>query len=420
MSVCLCGFPTAQAELQAGAAKVSITPDPKAMPYPLGGYVAPERLQNRATGVHDTCYARALVLSDGATRCALVSLDLCFLPANVKTAVMSRLASTGLPASAVFLSATHTHSALDPLLLHSGNTGPSGALPQHDAKLHDWVAERIAQAVMEAHGRLRPARLGSGQQQGLGLNRNRRGESVTDDEMTALKVTDVEGRPLAAVFNYAAHPVYYGATMLEVSGDWSGAFARQMEALLPGAVVLFVNGAEGDASPNGADEGTPAEKIQVYSAKISARASRLYDDIAAVAEAPLAAWTQEVGLPERKPHPLFLLASARLNATPDQARDLVNRLMPPRCEVSFLRVGEALFIGLPGEPTGPIGLAVKALAKERGIRHPAVVALTNGWLGYIVTAEQYRAGKYEPTMSFYGEQIGARLLEGVRAGLRRL
>lgn len=419
--LCFCGLlsPAARADLQAGAAKVSITPDPKTMPYTLGGYVTPERLSEKATGIHDTCYARALVLANGKTKCALVSLDLCFLPANLKEAVVGRIATTGTPASGVFLAATHTHSAPDPLLLHSGNTATGSALPSYDPKLLEWFADRIAQAITEAHGRLRPARVGSGQMQGLGLNRNRRGEKLTDDEMTLLKVTDSDGKPLAAVFNYAAHPVYYGAEMMEVSGDWSGAFQRQMEAVLPESVVLFLNGAEGDASPNGADDGTPAEKIDTYSAKLTEKARALYTATNVCEKDNLAAWMQTVQLPERRPHPFFLLAASRFQANAEQARALVNRMMPEQGELSFLRVGDALFIGMPGEPTAAVGLAAKALAKEKGIPHPAVVALTNGWLGYLVTAEQYRAGKYEASMSFYGEEIGARMLEGVRAGLGR-
>src|SRR5438067_1809775 len=78
---------SARAELRAGAAKVSITPDPKAMAYTLGGYGAKERFENKATGIHDTCYARALAISNGETKCVMVSLDLCFLPANVKEMV---------------------------------------------------------------------------------------------------------------------------------------------------------------------------------------------------------------------------------------------------------------------------------------------------------------------------------------------
>jgi neutral ceramidase len=418
----LCGvlFPvTARAELLAGAAKVSITPDPKAMPYVLGGYIGPERQNNKATGVHDTCYARALALSDGQSKCVLVSLDLCFMPANVKSAVMQRLAATGLPASAVFLSATHTHSAPDPLLLHNGNTDSAGALPAFDPKLLDWFADRIAQAIAEANGRLRPARIGCGQMQGVGLNRNRRGENLTDDEMSALRVNDADGKPLAAVFVYAAHPTCYGADMLQVSGDWSGEFERQMEEALPGAVVLFLNGAEGDASVNGAEGATPSERIQVYVSRIKEKARSLYEGIQTAPQAQMSAWTQEAALGEPKPHPFFLLAAAQFRATPDQARAYVRRMMPRQCEMSFLRVGDALFMGFPGEPTATIGLAAKKMAKEQGMVHPIVVALTNGWLGYLVSPEQYRTGKYESVMSFYGDSIGTKMLDGIRAGLSR-
>src|SRR5687768_368082 len=149
----------AKADLLAGAARVSITPDPKEYSFPLGGYVSQERLTKRANGVHDTCYARALVLSDGTAKLAMVSLDLCFLPANVKDAVSPRVAATGIPASGLFLSATHTHSALDPLVLHRGNSGHQSALPLFDPKLLDWMAVRIAESIADANARLKPARI---------------------------------------------------------------------------------------------------------------------------------------------------------------------------------------------------------------------------------------------------------------------
>lgn len=410
------------AQVQAGAAKVSITPDPKLFHYPLGGYVAPERNGHMATGVHDTCYARALVLRSGAAGCAIVSLDLCFMPANVKTAVMARLEKTPatLPASAVFLSATHSHSAPDPLALHSSNNVSAGALPSFDPKLLDWFADRITQAITEATGKLRPARIGSGQKDGLGLNRNRRGEKLTDDTMTALRVMDMDGKPIAAIFNYAAHPVYFGADMLQVSGDWSGTFTRQIEAVWPGEVVLFLNGAEGDASPNGADEGTPVERIDTYAAKLSAQANKLYESLTTTPTFTIDAWTQDTALGAPKPHPTFLFAALALKATSDQARSLVDRIMPTRCEVSFVRLGDLLLIGVPGEPTAQTGLAIKALARERGVKTTGVVALTNGWLGYLPSPEQYRAGKYEATMSFYGEGIRDKILVGVKAGLERV
>lgn len=409
----------AQEPFRAGAARVSITPDLKSMPCMLGGYVSPERLGKPATGVRDTCFARALVISDGKSRCVLVSLDLCFVPESFRNAVFERIRDTGISPDSLFLSATHTHSAPDPLALHSGNTGPAGALTTYDPKLTAWMADRVADAIKEADARQKPAQIGSGQMQGLGMNRNRRGENLTDDEMTCLKITDRDGSPIAAVFVYAAHPVYYGADMLEVSGDWSGVFARQMEANLPGATVLFLNGAEGDASPNGSDEGTSSDKINTYAAKLSLKANALYQSIGVKPEGTLRGWIHRVELGAPIPHLFFLLAAGSLRVTQEQARELVNRLMPTSSPISLLQVGDALLIGLPGEPTAAVGLAVKKMARERGFRNPAVVALTNGWLGYLVTAQQYRAGKYEATMSFFGEKIGEKILEGISKGMQR-
>lgn len=405
--------------IHAGAARVSITPDLKKLPCMLGGYVSPERLGKPAVRVRDTCFARALVISDGRNRCALVSLDLCFIPESFQNAVSERIRESGISSDNLFLSATHTHSAPDPLALHNGNTGPAGALTTYDPILTAWMADRVADAVNQATSRLKPAQVGSGQMQGLGLNRNRRGENLTDDEMSCLKITDHDGSPIAAVFVYAAHPVYYGADMLEISGDWSGVFARQMEASIPGATVLFLNGAEGDASPNGSDDGTPSDKINTYAAKLSAKANALYQSISTKPEGMLRGWIHRVELGAPIPHPFFLLAAGSLRATQEQARELVNRLMPTSCSVSFLQIGDALLIGLPGEPTAAIGLEAKKMARERGYKHTAVVALTNGWLGYLVTASQYRAGKYEATMSFFGEKIGEKILEGVSNGFKR-
>src|SRR5438552_1599364 len=79
----------ASAELRAGAARVDITPDVKAAKIPLGGYAA--RKGSPSTGVHDPVYAHALVLSSGDTKVAIVSLDLCFVPASVRAAVVKRL-----------------------------------------------------------------------------------------------------------------------------------------------------------------------------------------------------------------------------------------------------------------------------------------------------------------------------------------
>lgn len=414
----LAAGPTMAAQLMAGAARVSVTPDPSTTPFSLGGYVTPDRLKNHAKGVHDTVYARALVLSDGHSRVAIVSVELCFLPRNLCEEVFRRVAPLGFEAGNVFLAATHTHSSVEPLCMHSGMAGFTGRLPKYESALTEWMAGRIAQSISEAAGKLQPARVGGGQMPAPGMNRNRRGDKLTDSELSAVRVDNDSGRPIAALFCYAAHPTYFGGEMLEVSGDWSGAFQRQMEAVMPGAVVLFVNGAEGDASPAGSDEGTPAEKIMTYSARMMDLARRLHGTIRTSSNVPLSAHETQVDLPASRGNPLFLVGSVLFGGTPDIAARLVTRMMPRQCWVTTVQIGGVLLVGVPGEPTAAVGLAAKKMIRATGVRNPVIVALTNGWLGYILTADQYRAGKYEASMSFYGEEIADKILGGVAAAIK--
>ncbi|MCC6730085.1 MAG: neutral/alkaline non-lysosomal ceramidase N-terminal domain-containing protein [Chthonomonadales bacterium] len=406
------------AALRAGAARVSITPDPGEAPYPLGGYTAGTRLTHRATGVRDTCYARALVMGNATTRYALVSCELCFLPDTLVDAVTARVADLGLPASHVLLCATHTHSAADPLCVHARNTGTIGTLPKYDPRFAAWFVERIARTIREAVAAMRPASVGSLQVPRVGLNRNRRDEKLTDDEMTVLRVDGEDGRPIAAVCCYAAHPTLYGPEMLEVSGDWCGLLQQRLETALPGATALFINGSVGDAAPRVVDEGAPAERVARYAGLVADVALAAIRRVRPEPHPRLAAWRQPVDLPARRPHPLFLLLAGQFRASSAQARDMVSRLMPERSYLSFLRVGRVLAIGYPAEPTAVIGLAAKAEARRLGIREPMVVALTNGWLGYFVDAAQYRTGRVEPAMSFYGPDVGRSVEAAAARGIR--
>src|SRR6266536_2967246 len=63
--------PRAEA-VDVGFGKADLTPDVKAAPVWIAGYGH----NRKATGVHDPLWARAVVLRDGETKIALVSVDL--------------------------------------------------------------------------------------------------------------------------------------------------------------------------------------------------------------------------------------------------------------------------------------------------------------------------------------------------------
>ncbi len=431
-SLCLCvssaagGFfllsaSGAQAQIRAGAVKVDITPNVPTWQVPLGGYAA--RRAAPATGVHDPVYARALVLANSDTKVGIVSVDLCFLPANIKAEVLKRLQTAGAKgwdSAHLFLAAAHTHTAPDPLAMHSGNTFKLKGWTSFDARLLAFTADRITESLLTAERRLTTARVGSGVGPAKGWNRNRRGDAITDTDLTILKVTHDDGRPLAVVVNYAAHPTLYDDKMLEISADWPGAMEAEVEKAWDGseAVCLFLNGAEGDAAPDGEEGQTAEEKIADYGANLARIALHLLKVVEVKPDAPLAAWTQPVNLPPRKPNAGFLLAAAQFGASVTQAKQLVTALMPEQTHLSFVRVGDLLLMGFPCEPSGMLGLEAKAAARKLGYTTPAVVALVNDWLAYALTPEQYRAGKYEAGMSFYGDQFGPILLVALDAGLR--
>ncbi len=84
----------ARAEFLAGFASEIITPD---LGCPLAGFDARKGV---ATGVHDDLYSRALVFDDGATKVALVSIDVLGVSREFADGVRAAIERrTGIPAA---------------------------------------------------------------------------------------------------------------------------------------------------------------------------------------------------------------------------------------------------------------------------------------------------------------------------------
>ena len=116
--------------LRVGAARVDITPSPGELP-------------KNSRGVLDRLYARAIVLENGVSTAALITVDAGAVPDAVWQAVTGQVEKElRIPAASVLLTATHTHSA-------GGQRGP------------DYV-QKIVESVRLAKQRLTPARMGYG------------------------------------------------------------------------------------------------------------------------------------------------------------------------------------------------------------------------------------------------------------------
>ncbi|MBC7812104.1 MAG: neutral/alkaline non-lysosomal ceramidase N-terminal domain-containing protein, partial [Burkholderiales bacterium] len=243
--------------LKAGVGRSKITPKIGAE---LIGYV------NRpSTGVHDDLHARALVLDDGKTALALVSVELLWLQDSIIADIREAVAeSCDLKPEQIFIWTTHTH---------------SGPAPHH---ADDWTTplhELIADAVVVAYEARQPAKLGVGFGQLYGYSINRRWlNRPIDPSVAVIRVDSADGKRLAVVGNYACHAVVMGYDSLLISGDWPGYSSRHLETFLGnGAVAMFGQGGAGDINPltetlrQQLNAGHPVEAIgelsQYYGAK---------------------------------------------------------------------------------------------------------------------------------------------------------
>src|SRR5690242_15909233 len=99
-----------------------------------------------AEGVHDELFSRALVIDDGATKTALVSVELLGIEGRLATRVRADSEKRpGIPAQNVVLAATHTHCG-PTTFNHFYSQGQA-----LDGEYLDKLANAIAASVEDAH-----------------------------------------------------------------------------------------------------------------------------------------------------------------------------------------------------------------------------------------------------------------------------
>ncbi|MCS7066679.1 MAG: neutral/alkaline non-lysosomal ceramidase N-terminal domain-containing protein [Fimbriimonadales bacterium] len=401
------------AVLYAGASKVDITPDIQKIRLQLGGYGA--RLNMPPVGVHDPIYARALALRWGEQQAVIVALDHLLAPGSLTRAVLK---ATGLQPPQLFLAASHTHCAPDAMGMNERMRFPIPGVATFEPEFLRFTTERVSEAIRQARARLQPARLALHAEPIAGLNRNRRGQGITDPTMTVVRVSTPTNKPIALLVIYAAHPTIYSHTMMEVSAEFPGVLQSGLEAVLgDGVVALYLNGAQGDVSPV-ADEGkTDHERVQRYGNRLKAHALRLLQAVKPT-RPRLSTHQQMVPLPSPRPHPEFQQSAGREYKVPESLlSELVRQIVPSQAPVSLLVLGNLLLVGFPGEPITALGLEARRIGQAHGFRYIAPVALVNDWIGYILTREEYERGGYEATVSFNGPELGDAILAGVQQGI---
>ena len=385
--------------LTAGAAKVEITPP---VGTSLAGYT--QRRGKPSTGIRDPLYVRAVALSDGEDTVVIVSADLWVLPNPLAERILQAIAAEQkIPRQAIILTTTHTHSGTGAIVKGFLYEQVFGA---YNAKIEEGIAARLRWAVKQAVENQKPVTWGmaSDEQllQGSVENRATPG-GLVDPGLAVLLLEGQDRQPNAVLVNAAVRATLMDSRDFRFSADFPGELCRLIEVTYPGAVCLFINGAAGDVRPRDTLGNAPEERIERFGRLLAEGTTGLINRIEAHAKADLAAWGGWFQLPPPQ---------IRLGPIPIPSE--IGQLMRPSSTyLNLAGLEDLVLIPLPAEMTAELGIRLKQRFTEQGLR-PLLFGYANGYLGFAVTPEQYRAGSYEASMTWYGPNFGNLMVQDLR------
>jgi hypothetical protein len=400
---------------KAGLAKRVINPDGG---VELWGYVERSGI---CSGVLDDIFAKVLVVADEQKRVAIITLDLGGVSGEIADRIKKAIeAATHIPALNITISTTHTHSAPAALKLRNAGAINAGFI----AKLRGQIVE----AAVEAVNNLEPVSIGYGQDSAeMSVNRRECGvesdinrDSGTVDPMVrVIRIDSKDGNPLALVVNYAAHPVTLRADNLSVSADYPGQIALTVEQML-NCETLFLQGPCADIIVKVFGDAEAMKTVGQHLGEKAVEIACLIETEAGAdlnwfsksvklgyEKAPTRQWLEDFveGIVNKGEYKNDVWAKNDLDWASELLRAYEGGPKIPceiACPVDVLRLGEAVFIFLPGEIFLQTGLEIRSRIVSDKV---FITANSNeGSIGYLLTKDMLRESGYEVESAyrFYG------------------
>ena len=402
------------ASLRAGSAKVNITP-------PLGVKLIGSKGYS-SDSILDDLYAKALVLSDGETTLAIISLDLLYSPLEDITQPVRDIVTekTGIPSQNILVCATHTHSG--PEVFRRKKLAPEKETPADDIDQFylGSLIRKIAGSVSIAYKNMQEVKIGAakGDLPEIIFNRRPRkpdgkvemaftlpvevtatrkivrdGEGnvkvsftvpdkefefgPVDPDVSVLRVEDMDGGIVASLVNFGCHPVsIYPHLSTAISADYP-AYTTKVVEQSEGGICLYALGLAGNIVP--IQRGVEPRK-QIGKA-IGGEAVRRLQFVGTKGDVTLKALKKDVRFPTKKP------SSSEETTGADTTGYITT-------EIQVLRLGDIYILGLPGEVLVEVGLEIK---RRAGVEKLFVISICNDSIGYVCHSRAYEEGGYEPT-----------------------
>jgi len=400
--------------LEIGLSRVDITP-------PVGIKMRGFAAREPSVGIHDQLKPTSLVLSDGTTRAALVSCDLCSVDAAlVKTIREETRMRTGIPESQIAIACTHNH------------YGPEVSERESAADVMAYrriLKFHLAGAIQEAQANMDKAAMGTGWGESrIGINRREKipdgsivlgqnPEREIDRQVGIIRFEDSKGSPSACIVNFACHAVCQGPKMRLMSSDFPGKM-REVVENLTGTTCIFLQGACGNINPILMEHSyEPARRL---GAQIGCEVAKVWEEIETGPVRSLAVASKTIKVP-RYDYGSGDRAEARATTLAEHLEELraegATEGLIKWAEIRHRRAIEALeswktgkpmpripaeiqvwgiddlgIAFVPAEVFNEIGIYVK---KRSPFSNTFFVGYANGQIGYVPIREAYGEGGYE-------------------------
>jgi len=339
--------------------------------------------------------------------------------------VADSLADADWKSDQIMLLPSHSHTSIDMSSLNPRNILKIPQIGFFHKELYDLTVARLSQVITEAGKDLVAIAVNTHTIQLHGWNRNRRQDNTTcETDLTITRIDKITGQPLAVLVNWTAHPTFMGSNDMMFSGGWPGHLQRTIEALIGHCVTaMYYNGAQADQSPiPRKDSGGNWERAEGYGRDLGIIVYKEWQKINPNPSPAFSYHTEKITLPKCTWHSDFMKTSGSEYGLSEEIMEKVLSLMTPQTTVSgSLRLGNLLIVGIPGEMTAQLGMSVKLQACQMsGIQHVVIGGLANEWISYILSAEEYKKGGYEASVSFYGQTLGQVIVEGALKGVSKI
>jgi hypothetical protein len=399
--------------------------------------------------VHDALECSALYLRGSGGAVLFLANDLIFVGRELAQEVRGRIAAaTGVPAEAIMITATHTHSG--PITVDYVSNAADPTVPKADPGYLRRAAEQMVAAATQAVAQAQPAEIGLGvaRAEGVGTNRHDPAGPADPEVPVLVARSRATQQPIGCMVVYAMHPTVLHEDSTVISGDFPHFTRRFLQGgVLPaGCPVLYHNGASGNQSPRHVTRANTLAEAQRLGENLGRAIAAVVPGMAYLPSGRVAAARRWLELrPRTFPSAAEAVAAeraarARFEAlraagaprtavrtaecdwfgaeeTAELARaaadgrltGAVEKCLP--AEIQVITVGPWQFVGWPGEFFVEYALEVRAKAPSA-----FVITMANGELqGYVVTAEAAARGVYEATNALFHADNGPHVVAATLA-----